>query len=590
MSGSHHSGSRSGPDPHRDPVCGMTVDPDHPKHTATLEGETYAFCSAHCVEKFKRHRTSTWGATMRLRRPTGTSPARCTRRSDATSPAPAQKCGMALEPVLPEAKARPSGPARCTRRSCGTSRARCPICGMALEPRDGPRPTDEDNPELADMTRRFWLAAALTAPAVRARHGRLLPGRPMSPSCCRCEHGRLVELALATPVCLGSAGPSSCAASQSRQEPKPQHVHADRPRRQRGVRCTAWSPRCCPGIFPPSFRDEGGAGRRLLRGGRRHRRRWSCSARCSSCARAARPARRSRSCSAWRPRPRGASRDDGTEEDVSARAVSSRRPAARAARREGAGRRRRARGRERGRRVDGHRRADPRREARGRPRHRRDRERHRPLVMRAENGRRRDAALAHRAMVAEAQRSRAPIQKLADVVAGYFVPVVVLIAVATFVVWALVGPEPRMAHALINAVAVLIIACPCALGLATPMSIMVGDGQGRQHAACCSRTPKRSRCCARSTRWSSTRPARSPRASRKLVERRRAAGMSTRTSCCGSRPPSSAAASIRSPRPSSRAPKTRASAGRRRGLRVGHRQGRQRTGRWARGGARQPAR
>ncbi len=82
------------------------------------------------------------------------------------------------------------------------------------------------------------------------------------------------------------------------------------------------------------------------------------------------------------------------------------------------------------------------------------------------------------AMVGEAQRSRAPIQKLADVVAGYFVPAVIGIAVLTFGVWALFGPEPRMAHALINAVAVLIIACPCALGLATPMSIMVATGKG----------------------------------------------------------------------------------------------------------------
>lgn len=81
-------------------------------------------------------------------------------------------------------------------------------------------------------------------------------------------------------------------------------------------------------------------------------------------------------------------------------------------------------------------------------------------------------------MVSEAQRSRAPIQKLADTVAGYFVPAVVVIAVATFIVWAIAGPSPRMAHALINAVAVLIIACPCALGLATPMSIMVAMGKG----------------------------------------------------------------------------------------------------------------
>ncbi|MGR9043703.1 MAG: copper-transporting P-type ATPase [Gammaproteobacteria bacterium] len=83
-------------------------------------------------------------------------------------------------------------------------------------------------------------------------------------------------------------------------------------------------------------------------------------------------------------------------------------------------------------------------------------------------------------MVSEAQRSRAPIQKLADVVAGYFVPSVVLIAIITFFIWWLSGPEPRLAHAVINAVAVLIIACPCALGLATPMSIMVGTGRGAQ--------------------------------------------------------------------------------------------------------------
>jgi Cu+-exporting ATPase len=83
-------------------------------------------------------------------------------------------------------------------------------------------------------------------------------------------------------------------------------------------------------------------------------------------------------------------------------------------------------------------------------------------------------------MVAEAQRSRAPIQRLADTVAAYFVPTVILVAIITFVVWAMFGPEPRMAYAIINAVAVLIIACPCALGLATPMSIMVATGKGAQ--------------------------------------------------------------------------------------------------------------
>src|SRR5262249_22752611 len=82
------------------------------------------------------------------------------------------------------------------------------------------------------------------------------------------------------------------------------------------------------------------------------------------------------------------------------------------------------------------------------------------------------------ALVAEAQRSRAPIQQLADRVSSYFVPTVVAIAAITFAVWGLVGPEPRLAHAVVNAVAVLIIACPCALGLATPISIMVATGRG----------------------------------------------------------------------------------------------------------------
>ena len=100
------------------------------------------------------------------------------------------------------------------------------------------------------------------------------------------------------------------------------------------------------------------------------------------------------------------------------------------------------------------------------------------LLMRAENVGA-DTLLAQIIkMVAEAQRSRAPIQKLADVVAGYFVPAVVGIAIIAFIVWWTVGPEPRLAHALVNAVAVLIIACPCALGLATPISIMVGTGRG----------------------------------------------------------------------------------------------------------------
>jgi Cu+-exporting ATPase len=83
-------------------------------------------------------------------------------------------------------------------------------------------------------------------------------------------------------------------------------------------------------------------------------------------------------------------------------------------------------------------------------------------------------------MVTDAQRSRAPIQRLADTVSAWFVPAVIVVSIVTFIVWATMGPEPRLAYALVNAVAVLIIACPCALGLATPMSIMVGTGRGAE--------------------------------------------------------------------------------------------------------------
>jgi Cu+-exporting ATPase len=109
-------------------------------------------------------------------------------------------------------------------------------------------------------------------------------------------------------------------------------------------------------------------------------------------------------------------------------------------------------------------------------------------------------------MVSEAQRFRAPIQRLADTVSAWFVPIVIAIAMITFIVWSVYGPDPRLAHALVNAVAVLIIACPCALGLATPMSIMVGTGRGAE-AGVLIRNARRSRFWRRSRHSSWTRPA-----------------------------------------------------------------------------------
>ena len=110
-------------------------------------------------------------------------------------------------------------------------------------------------------------------------------------------------------------------------------------------------------------------------------------------------------------------------------------------------------------------------------------------------------------MVGEAQRTRAPIQRLADVIAAYFVQIVVAIAVVTAITWWFMGPEPRFAYAFLNAIAVLIVACPCAVGLATPISMTVAMGQGRRPGSC-SATPRRSSACATSTPWWWTRPAR----------------------------------------------------------------------------------
>ena len=161
-------------------------------------------------------------------------------------------------------------------------------------------------------------------------------------------------------------------------------------------------------------------------------------------------------------------------------------------------------------------------------------------------------------MVGEAQRTRAPIQRLADLIAAYFVQVVVVIAVLTALVWGFVGPEPRLTYALVNAVAVLIIACPCAVGLATPISMTVAMGQGALFRGYCSATPRRSSACATSIRWSWTRPARLTLGRPALTDFlcRRYPG--ERSAGSGSPAPSSPP-SIRSPQRSSKAPRRAAS-------------------------------
>ena len=345
----------------------------------------------------------------------------------------------------------------------------CPICGMALERRTVTAAAEEDNPELRDMTRRLWFAAAFTIPLFVLAMGEMFPGGGMS------RTRMLVELALATPVCVWAAWPFYVRAVQSLAN------HSLNMFTLIGLGVSvaygySVVAALAPGIFPASFREHGEVAAYFEAAGvivtlillgqvleLRARSQTSAAIR-KLLGMAATSARRLR--------------DDGSEEDVPLEHVQ-------------AGDRLRVRPGEKvpvdGVVLDGHSSVDE-SLVTGEPIPVEKQVGDRvigatingtgSLVMRAEKVGADTLLSRIVAMVAEAQRSRAPIQKLADAVSGYFVPTVVLVAIITFVVWAIAGPEPRLAHALINAVAVLIIACPCALGLATPMSIMVATGRG----------------------------------------------------------------------------------------------------------------
>jgi Cu+-exporting ATPase len=351
----------------------------------------------------------------------------------------------------------------------------CPKCGMALEPRTVPSEEDEENPELRDMTRRFWLAAAFTVPLFIVSMGDLLPGEPISQMLSP-RARTLIELALATPVCLWSAWPFYVRFAQSLKNRSLNMFTLI----GLGVSVAygySLVAALAPQIFPESFRGHGGqvavyfeaAGvivTLILLGQVLELR------------------ARGRTGAAIRellglaPKTARRIREDGSDEDISLDAVH-------------VGDRLRVRPGEKvpvdGIVVTGVSTVDESMvTGEAIPVVKQDGDRvigatvngTGMLVVRAEKVGTDTLLSRIVAMVAEAQRSRAPIQKLADTVSGYFVPIVIAAAALTFMIWGWIGPEPRMAHALINAVAVLIIACPCALGLATPMSIMVAMGKG----------------------------------------------------------------------------------------------------------------
>jgi Cu+-exporting ATPase len=479
------------PEKQIDPICGMTVDPSSAAGSAEYKGKTYYFCSTHCLHKFKQDPESYLAQTSSIPMPIGiqrtprqpvkkesgdyTCPMHPEVRSPTATSCP--KCGMALEPKTP------AGLSEKVEYTCPMhpeivrdAPGNCPICGMALEPRTVSL-TEEENPELVDMRRRFWVSVALTIPVFAIGMSELLAGMPLQKLISM--RGLIwLELVLATPVVLWCGWPFFERAWQSLVNRSLNMFTLI----GMGVGVAylySVIATLLPQIFPSSFRDEMGnvpvyfeaaaviTTLVLLGQVLELKARSATSAAIKALLGLA---------------PKTARRVsvNGEEQDVPLAEVQ-------------ANDLLRVRPGEKipvdGVIVDGRSSIDE-SMVTGEPI---------PVeksaddkvigatvngtgsfVMRAERVGAETLLSQIVQMVAEAQRSRAPIQKLADLVSGYFVPAVILIAVVTFVIWALVGPEPRMAHALINAVAVLIIACPCALGLATPMSIMVATGKGAQ--------------------------------------------------------------------------------------------------------------
>ena len=347
----------------------------------------------------------------------------------------------------------------------------CPICGMALEPLE-PSLEEGPNPELIDMSRRFWFAAALSVPIVILTLGAEVFGWEILPM----RTSAWVQLALASPVVLWGGWPffERFWASLKTRNLNMFTLIGLGVGVAYGYSVVAT---LGPGLFPPSLRTMGGMvpvyfeaaaviTALVLLGQVLELRARSATGKAI------------RALLGLAPKTARRIGQDGDEEDIPLEHVH-------------VGDLLRVRPGEKipvdGVVVEGHSSVDesmisgepvpvektPGEKVTGATVNGTG-----SLVIRAERVGR-DTMLAQIVrMVAEAQRSRAPIQKLADQVSGWFVPAVVLVSVATFIIWSLVGPEPRLSHALVNAIAVLIIACPCALGLATPMSIMVGTGRG----------------------------------------------------------------------------------------------------------------
>ncbi|WP_435626501.1 heavy metal translocating P-type ATPase [Candidatus Ferrigenium straubiae] len=457
-----------------DPVCGMTVKPESP-HRWEYRGAEYRFCSAKCLSKFQvspEAYLKPQAAEPHVAKP-GVMYT-CPMHPEIRQPAPGScpKCGMALEPESPLVPGAVEYTCPMHPEVVRSEPGSCPICGMALEPRGA---SAEDNTELDDMTRRFWTSAALALPVfVMAMATDLLP--QAMPVFVSMKALQWMEFALATPAVLWGGWPvfqRGWASVVNRSLNMFSLIAL-------GVG-VAWTysvvAMLLPGIFPPTMRSMGGTvpvyfeaaavimALVLLGQVMELRARSQTSAAI-------------RLLLGLAPKTARIVRSDNSEEDIPLEQVQP-------------GDTLRVRPGEKvpvdGVVLEGTSALDesmvtgesiPVEKAVGARLIGATVNGTGSLLMRAERVGA-DTLLAQIVhMVSEAQRSRAPIQRLADVTAAYFVPVVIGVALATLAVWGIFGPEPRLAHAIVNAVAVLIIACPCALGLATPMSIMVGTGRG----------------------------------------------------------------------------------------------------------------
>jgi Cu+-exporting ATPase len=454
----------------------MSVDPSHAL-SATHDGREIFFCSPRCRERFVADPHRFLRKVNAADAPSATSAAQYTCpmhpevRAGAADACP--KCGMALEPVelVPATASKTEFTCPMHPEIVRDAPGDCPKCGMALEPRTVTVPTDEGpNPELVSMQRRFVVGAALTIPVLILGMGEMV-GLPRLVSA---ASRNWIEMLFATPVVLWGGWPFFVRAIASIRHKSPNMftLIGLGTAAAYGYSVVAT---IAPGLFPPTFRDHGALGVYfeaaasittlvLLGQVLELRARGATNAALRSllglAPRTARvvaggeerdvPIDQLRAGDVFRVRPGERVAADGVvvegtssvdesmltgeplpvEKDAGARVTT---------------------GTSNG---------------------------NGTLLVRADKVGGETLLAQIVRMVGAAQRTRAPIQKLADVVARWFVPAVVGASVLTFIVWMIFGPEPRFAHALVNAIAVLVIACPCALGLATPMSIMVGTGAG----------------------------------------------------------------------------------------------------------------